>query len=332
MKKLFNTLFRKCKSNTHITLTICGISFRYKRRKSRFRKLMDELRSLKGELSDCRKDVSALKQIAYHTIDAAAVPKASGYTRLVQQLCLEGMCEIDRICRKHGISYWLDFGTLLGAVRHGGFIPWDDDLDISMMAEDYEKFRAVAEEELRHSDYEYHIVPSQIGKLLHKRFMPENEQQWVDFITWRQKEKLCFAVDIFPWCRAKAGEKAETLDAHLHACMESKWKLLETINFETFERADSYVRKINRELTGEGEICFRGMEVNNQNIYPRSMDDIFPLKEIMFEGKPFFIPNKDYKILAQNFGDFMQPRITHSHLQFREFPQAERAKLLSMYN
>ena len=57
--------------------------------------------------------------------------------------------ETDRICRKHNIPYWLDGGSLLGAMRHGGFIPWDDDIDIAMRKEDLERFIAVAPSELR---------------------------------------------------------------------------------------------------------------------------------------------------------------------------------------
>ena len=56
--------------------------------------------------------------------------------------------KIDKICRKHGIQYHADWGTLLGTVRHGGFIPWDDDMDISMKRADYNKFTQIAEKEL----------------------------------------------------------------------------------------------------------------------------------------------------------------------------------------
>jgi phosphorylcholine metabolism protein LicD len=58
------------------------------------------------------------------------------------------LAEIDRICTKYDITYFADWGSLLGAVRHGGFVPWDDDLDICMKREDYVKFRQVADKEL----------------------------------------------------------------------------------------------------------------------------------------------------------------------------------------
>ncbi|MCI6919266.1 MAG: LicD family protein [Lachnospiraceae bacterium] len=57
---------------------------------------------------------------------------------------LEVLMEIDRVCRLHDITYYADWGTLLGAVRHGGFVPWDDDLDIVMKRADYQKFMEIA--------------------------------------------------------------------------------------------------------------------------------------------------------------------------------------------
>ncbi len=61
---------------------------------------------------------------------------------------LDVLHEIDLICERHNINYFADWGTILGAVRHGGFVPWDDDLDICMLRADYYKFRSVADAEL----------------------------------------------------------------------------------------------------------------------------------------------------------------------------------------
>jgi len=66
----------------------------------------------------------------------------------VHEVNLKLLKEIDRICRKYKIKYALDSGTLLGAIRHGGFIPWDDDVDIVFTRKNYELFKKVARREL----------------------------------------------------------------------------------------------------------------------------------------------------------------------------------------
>ena len=68
--------------------------------------------------------------------------------RQVQRIGLDMLCEVKRICEKHGLKYYLFYGTMLGAVRHQGFIPWDDDVDIAMPRQDYDSFLEIAKREL----------------------------------------------------------------------------------------------------------------------------------------------------------------------------------------
>ena len=81
--------------------------------------------------------------------------------KAVHQANLRILKESDRICRSHGIRYFADSGTLLGAVRHKGFIPWDDDADVAFTRENYEAFARVVRDELPEG-MEF-LEPSQIG-------------------------------------------------------------------------------------------------------------------------------------------------------------------------
>ncbi len=80
-----------------------------------------------------------------------------GYRKMslleIQSAQLQLMKQIHQVCVKYDIKYYIIAGTLLGAVRHGGFIPWDDDIDIAMMREDFEKFKQISSIEFDESRY-----------------------------------------------------------------------------------------------------------------------------------------------------------------------------------
>ena len=69
--------------------------------------------------------------------------------REVHNQLLDILIEFDRICKKHNLKYTLAWGTMLGAVRHGGFIPWDADIDVLMMRDEYEKFCKICPKEVK---------------------------------------------------------------------------------------------------------------------------------------------------------------------------------------
>lgn len=118
--------------------------------------------------------------------------------RKLQLRELEILRYVDKVCREHDIPYWLSGGSCLGAVRHAGFIPWDDDVDIEMLRPDYLRFKKIVAGQ-PHPDYVFHDMDSDpnyflgFGKVrdLHSRL---NETKGFDknYIY-----KGCF-VDVFP--------------------------------------------------------------------------------------------------------------------------------------
>ena len=75
--------------------------------------------------------------------------KPKGVLKYSQEFCMEILFFVEKICEKYGLEYWIDYGNLLGAVRHGGYIPWDDDMDLGMMRKDYETYLGIIDDELK---------------------------------------------------------------------------------------------------------------------------------------------------------------------------------------
>lgn len=116
----------------------------------------------------------------------------------MQKFQLEMLIEIDRICRKHNIKYNLSGGSLLGAVRHHGFIPWDDDIDIRMLRPEYERFREVCRTDLNQDKYYFqNIVDEPEYRWGFSRLLLNNST----FVRCGQEHLKCrtgIFVDIFP--------------------------------------------------------------------------------------------------------------------------------------
>ncbi len=109
-----------------------------------------------------------------------------GKLSLLHELLFMLLCEFDRICKKHNIEYFLGGGTLLGAIRHGGMIPWDDDVDVMMKREEYEKFLSVVIKETENTEFffqssetdkQYHSVFTKI-RLNGTRFVTRYSEQF----------------------------------------------------------------------------------------------------------------------------------------------------------
>ena len=285
---------------------------------------------LKNNLSEISRNQEYLKNLLTLTVDITNLPKSVGILRDIQLVSFSILKKFDQICRKNQLRYWLDYGTLLGTIRHKGFIPWDDDLDVSMPIKDYKIFKSIANEELKNSPFSFIDVPSQIVKIVHKEFMPKTEEEYSKFIFWQMKEKLFFALDIFPYYPAKSRESAEVLLKN--ACDLKSAIFNKFSSFNDFNQADIHVKNAAAKfLPSENNANFlcQGAESRVYQPVIRSINDIYPLKEARFESGYFFVPNHPENILTDLYGDYMQfPKdICPHHLFINELNRDELKKI-----
>lgn len=228
--------------------------------------------------------------------------------RKAQMRMLDILIEVDKICRKHKIEYFLDSGTLLGAVRHGGFIPWDDDLDICIRREDWPLLRKFLQEELP-SDLccqdwtTERNYPLSIAKVRDKNSIFDEEYSHM------MKERGIF-IDIFfvepsvpKWLR-------DPLDFVYVRCIRGVNHYSERF-IEKFLGYVCYPLTILavwlcRLFAKMANIRMLGRQYGWSSRLYIASNDIFPTMEIQFEGHSFMAPNNTDEFLRVLYGDYMQ--------------------------
>lgn len=248
--------------------------------------------------------------------------KATGVMRQIQLLSLELLKLFDKICQKYDIEYWLDYGTLLGAVRHGGFVPWDDDIDVSMLRKDYDKFVKIFPEEIKQIDeLKDHIIISKLTKP-HERFPDDcNELDMLNngtFILFFQCafKKPFVHFDVFPKEYIEdAGITGTRNETQTQLQVELREKISEK-NW-TFDEGLTAQRKKMKFTDNETAHISDAIDGLHNNIHNRlyNREYVFPLKKITFEDYEFSCPNDCDEYLPLIYGpEYMHiPHIALDH-------------------
>ena len=129
-----------------------------------------------------------------------------GLAELHEQL-MYIMDDIDRVCRKHGLRYTLTGGSMLGAIRHKGFIPWDDDMDIRMLRDDFEKFKVIYDKEKNKDFIIGHPCNLVTYSVINPKYTIPGLKQFGGIIN-------CPWISIFPMDKAPKNRFAAKIKAH----------------------------------------------------------------------------------------------------------------------
>lgn len=199
----------------------------------------------------------------------------------IREMLMLTLFEIDRICKKHNIKYFLAGGTLLGAVRHGGFIPWDDDADIMMLREDYERFVKIAPLEFS-NQYFLQTVETDKNNHFFSKVRINNTVCATKFTKQFKELNNGFFVDIFPHditANSRLGQRLHIMATVLSRSMVfNKWG--------------------STKIKGDGNHpIIRGIATLIKNLLPISL-----LEKIQFGTIQFFKHKKNARFLYDGMG------------------------------
>ena len=308
MSNLFDFIYKLEKSTpSHIAFRIFGIRFNCLR-------------------PSIKKERKKIAQYYQSFENASLIPKATGGLRLVQDANIGFLKIFDEICTKNNWQYWLDYGTLIGAIRHKGFIPWDDDIDISMPRDDYEelieKYSNVFDE---YPDFKLTF---------------ENNRKSKCFIKLEHKKSQNLFIDIFPYdyyhCDLDETGKFE-LSQKLNNIKKEKLKK----KFNTIEEVRNNFKKITKEVILENKEPNKNASLFMAIDFPHSHknrvmgnNEIFPLQRVQFENGEFLAPNNIQSVLEKEFGDYMKiPKDSYPrHSNYNNISDEEKEILQKLAN
>ena len=238
-------------------------------------------------------------------------------------LNLEMLDFIDNVCSKYGLEYWLDYGNLLGATRHDGFIPWDDDIDLGMMRKDYDKFIEVFEDELKEHGLENDIIfnikrhyngeETHLSLFIKILYNPGDDMN--ETLVYDSNKTVYAGLDIFPYdyineipddLEEKFTDTKPLLFLDVYNGDDYDTvlkKYYDTLNL-SYERTEHFIPGF--EGTWGGSLYdFKVIDT----------DKVFPLSTITFEGREYPCPN-DFRyylklIYGKNYMTF--PNIIRHH-------------------
>ena len=243
--------------------------------------------------------------------------------REIQQMELGIMEYIHEVCQKIGVKYFLAYGSLIGAVRHKGFIPWDDDMDICMLREDYEKLQDYL---IAHPDNRYEVMSYKNNLNYVYPFMKvQDNQTYLLEEDVRIDSNMGIYVDIFP----VDGYEDDSVFKDKMTRLIKK-RQLSCYTFKGITNTKSLLNSLIRYIS---VIIFY---FTNTNKYIRGIDELAKSRKVddyelvdyliykdmnkpvwkrewlnqtitgVFEGKEFMIPKDYHEILTSDYGDYTQ--------------------------